>query len=258
MPELLHLKLTIAYDGTGLVGWQRQLSGPSVQALLEDAFLPLEPDGVVVTGAGRTDAGVHALGQVASVALHRAIAPDAVVRALNTRLPPAVRVLAAEEVGPAFQARFRATAKTYRYRIWNAPVVSPFERRYVWHVPHPPLDVAAMAAAAARIAGRHDFAAFQGTGSDALTTERTVFSSRVTAAQDRQREPLVVYEVRGDGFLRHMVRSIVGSLVEVGRGRRHPSWVDEVLASRSRARAARTAPASGLFLVGVEYDEGDL
>jgi tRNA pseudouridine38-40 synthase len=115
-----------------------------------------------------------------------------------------------------------------------------------------------MAAAAARIAGRHDFAAFQGTGSDALTTERTVFSSRVTAAQDRQREPLVIYEVRGDGFLRHMVRSIVGSLVEVGRGRRHPSWVDEVLASRSRARAARTAPASGLFLVGVEYDEGDL
>jgi tRNA pseudouridine38-40 synthase len=255
---VLHLKLTIAYDGTGLVGWQRQRSGTSVQALLEDAFLPLEPAGVVVTGAGRTDAGVHALGQVVSVTLQRTIGPDAVVRALNMRLPAAVRVLSAEAVDPGFHARFRATAKTYRYRIWNAAVVSPFERLYVWHVAHPVLDVAAMDAAARRLVGYHDFAAFQCTGSDALTTERTIYSSRVTVAHDRDRDPLVTCEVRGDGFLRHMVRSIVGALVEVGRGRHDPSWLAEVLASRNRARAARTAPASGLFLARVEYEEGDL
>lgn len=251
---MLHLKLTIAYDGTGLVGWQRQPSGTSVQALLEDAFLPLDPGGVVVTGAGRTDAGVHALGQVASATLRRAIEPSAVVRALNMRLPPAVRVLAAEPVGAEFHARFRATAKTYRYRIWNGDVLSPFERPYVWHVPHPVLDVAAMHDAAGRLVGHHDFAAFQGTGSDALTSDRTIFSATVTGAHDRRRAPLVVFEVRGDGFLRHMVRSMAGSLVEVGRGRRPAAWFDEVLGSRDRGQAARTAPASGLFLVGVEYE----
>ena len=128
----------------------------------------------------------------------------------------------------------------------------------MWHVPHPVLDVAAMDAAARRLVGRHDFAAFQATGSDALTTERTIFSSHVTPAHDRHREPLVTYEVRGDGFLRHMVRSIAGSLVEVGRGRRDPAWFADVLGSANRSRAARTAPASGLFLVGVEYEEGDL
>lgn len=255
---MLHLKLTIAYDGTGFVGWQRQLSGPSVQSLLEEAFLPLEPSGVVVAGAGRTDAGVHALGQVVSVTLQRPLAPDTLVRALNARLPPAVRVLSAEPVGPDFHARFRAVAKTYRYRIWNTAVLSPFERAYVWHVANPALDVAAMSDAAARLVGTHDFAAFQATGSDATTTVRTIVSSRVTGARDRSREPLVTYEVRGDGFLRHMVRAIVGTLVEVGRGRRPAAWVDEVLGSRDRAHAAQTAPASGLFLVQVEYGTGDL
>lgn len=251
---MLHLKLTLAYDGTGLVGWQRQPSGTSVQALLEEAFLPLEAGGVVVAGAGRTDAGVHALGQVASVCLPRAMAPDAVVRALNMRLPAAVRVLDARIVGPDFHARFSAVAKTYRYRIWNGPVVSPFERPYVWHVAHPPLDVAAMDDAAHRLVGHHDFAAFQGAGSDATTSERTIFSSRVCASAQREGEAIVTYEVRGDGFLRHMVRAIVGTLVEVGRGRRPATWMDEVLAAKQRAAAARTAPPAGLFLVAVEYE----
>lgn len=251
---MIHLKLTIAYDGTGLVGWQRQPTGASVQGLLEEALAPLDGSPVVVTGAGRTDAGVHALGQVASVTLRRSISPASVVRAANMRLPPAVRVLTAEEVGPAFHARFHAVSKTYRYRIWNAEVLSPFERPYVWHVPGPLLDVDAMNAAAARLEGRHDFAAFQGTGSDAETTERTIFSASVTARLAPAREPLITCEVRGDGFLRHMVRATAGTLVEVGRGRRPAAWIDEVLASRERGRAGRTAPAAGLFLVAVEYE----
>lgn len=252
---MLHLKLTIAYDGTGLVGWQRQPEGTSVQGLLEEALAPLEADvavAVAVAGAGRTDAGVHALAQVASLALHRAIAPDAVVRAVNMRLPPAVRVLSAEEVSPAFHARFDAVGKTYRYRIWNGEVLSPFERPFVWHVASPRLDVPAMADAAARLEGRHDFAAFQGAGSDAATTVRTVFSSRVTA--DAAGGPLITYEVRGDGFLRHMVRTIVGTLVEVGRRRQPPQWIDDVLMSGARAAAGRTAPPAGLFLVRVHYE----
>ena len=250
---MIHLKLTIAYDGTGLVGWQRQATGTSVQSLLEDALAPLEGGPVAVAGAGRTDAGVHALGQVASVTLQRDIAVRSVVPAVNTRLPPAVRVLAAEEVGPEFHARFRAVAKTYRYRIWNAEVLDPFEGPFAWHVPSPALDRAAMNAAAERLVGTHDFAAFQATGSDLQTTVRTIFVSKV-AGGDPSREPLVTYEVRADGFLRSMVRSIVGTLVEVGRGRREAAWMSEVLQSRQRGTAGRTAPAAGLFLVGVEYE----
>ena len=250
---MIHLKLTIAYDGTGLVGWQRQAAGTSVQALLEDALVPLEGGPVAVAGAGRTDAGVHALGQVASVTLHRNIAPRIVVRAMNMHLPPAVRVLAAEEVGPEFHARFRAVAKTYRYRVWNGEVLNPFERPFAWHVPWPTLDVTAMKAAAATLVGTHDFAAFQGTGSDTQSSVRTIFSSSVAGCDDRSREPLITYEVRADGFLRSMVRSIVGTLVEVGRRREPAVWMSDVLESRQRRRAGRTAPAAGLFLVGVEY-----
>jgi tRNA pseudouridine38-40 synthase len=248
-----HFKLTIAYDGTEFVGWQRQASGTSIQELLEQAFAMLDGQDVAVSGAGRTDAGVHAYGQVAHVALQRAIDGPTVVRALNNHLPPTVRVREAVEVGPSFHARFGATAKQYRYRMWNQEVMSPFERAYTWHIPGPVLDVQAMAAAAERLEGRHDFAAFQTAGAETHTTERVMFSSRVTAAR-----PLILYDVRGEGFLRHMVRGIVGTLVEVGRGRFPPEWIDEVLASRDRTRAGRTAPAAGLFLVGVEYAQPDL
>ncbi|MEQ1908294.1 MAG: tRNA pseudouridine(38-40) synthase TruA [Vicinamibacterales bacterium] len=252
------LKLTIAYDGTGLVGWQRQLNGPSVQALLEDALARLEGGPVVVAGAGRTDSGVHALGQVASVTLHREIAAAAVVRALNNHLPRSVRVLSAEEVGPDFHARFSAHRKTYRYRIWNGDVLDPFERSYVWHIADRVLDVEALAAAARYLVGRHDFAAFQGAGGAVETTIRTISSSVVTAVDMPRGATLISYEVSGDGFLRHMVRSIVGSLVEVGRGRRPPSWMNDVLVARKRSGAGRTAPATGLFLVSVEYRDTDL
>ncbi len=254
----MHLKLTIAYDGTGLVGWQRQLNGPSVQALLEDALAPLEGVPVAVAGAGRTDSGVHALGQVASITLRREIAPAAVVRALNNHLPRSVRVLSAEEVGPEFHARFTAHRKTYRYRIWNGDVLDPFERLFVWHIADSVLDVEAMAAAAGHLVGRHDFAAFQGAGGTVETSIRTIASSVVTAVDMPRGSRLISYEVRGDGFLRYMVRSIVGSLVEVGRGRRPPCWLNDVLVARKRGGAGRTAPASGLFLVSVDYKGTDL
>src|SRR3982751_2562708 len=151
-------KITLAYDGTDFVGWQRQAAGTSIQGLLEEALRELDGRDVAVTGAGRTDAGVHALGQVAAFSLSRTIAPEALVRAVNARLPDTVRVLAAIEVPATFQPRFGARRKTYRYRIWNGDVISPFECAYAWHVPGA-LDVDAMDAAARAIEGRHDFAA---------------------------------------------------------------------------------------------------
>jgi len=244
------IKLTLAYDGTGLVGWQRQAAGVSVQELVEEACGELDGRAVTVVAAGRTDAGVHALGQVASVSLARVIEPRSLVGAINARLPPTVRVLHAGEVPPDFHPRFHARRKTYRYRIWNAEIISPFERLYAWHVPAD-LDVASMGEAARAIEGTHDFSAFRAAGSDTHGSERSVFVSQVQGGGDA----LVVYEISGDGFLRHMVRTIVGTLVEVGRGRRSPHSMTEILASRDRGRAGPTAPPEGLFLTHVEYDE---
>src|SRR6266852_3054644 len=179
-------RLIIAYDGTGFVGWQRQASGTSVQGLLEDALRALDERDVAVTGAGRTDAGVHALGQVAAFTLERTLQADAIVRALNARLPDAVRVLAADEVPASFNPRFDARAKTYRYRIWNGDVLSPFERRYAWHLPGA-LNVAAMRRAARVIEGEHDFAAFRSGGTNVATTVREVIASRVATTSTTER-----------------------------------------------------------------------
>ena len=248
MPQF---KIVLAYDGGDFVGWQRQAGGTSIQGALEDVLRNLDQRDVAVAGAGRTDAGVHALGQVAAFSLARPMSADAVVRALNAHLPDTIRVLSAKEVSPGFHPRFGAGTKAYRYRIWNGDVISPFERRYAWHVSGP-LDIEAMAAAAASLVGAHDFAAFQASGASTSTTERVVCSSLVLRQPGH--ESLVLYEVRGGGFLRHMVRIIVGTLVEIGRGRRRAAWMRDVLASRDRALAGPTAPPGGLFLVGVEYD----
>jgi tRNA pseudouridine38-40 synthase len=242
-------KITLAYDGGPFVGWQRQASGTSVQGLIEEALRELDDRDVSVAGAGRTDAGVHAMAQVASFTLTRDVEADVIVRALNAKLPPEIRVLTAADVPASFHARFHAVAKAYRYRLWNADVLNPFERAYAWHV-FGPLDVGAMAEAARFVEGRHDFAAFQGTGGK-LRTERMILRSTVTASNGG----LITYDVTGDGFLRHMVRSIVGTLIEVGRGRQRPEWIRDVIASRDRAEAGRTAPAHGLFLVRVDYSD---
>src|SRR5262245_40479003 len=194
-------RITIAYDGTEFVGWQRQASGVSVQGLVEDALRELEGADVTVFGAGRTDAGVHALAQVASFTLQRETTADVVKRALNARLPQTVRVVASDEAAADFHARFSARAKTYRYRLWNSDVANPFERHYTWHIIDP-LDVAAMNAAAALLVGEHDFAAFQGTGGEAKTTRRTILRTAFRGSTSA----LLEYEITGDGFLRHMVR----------------------------------------------------
>jgi tRNA pseudouridine38-40 synthase len=257
-------RLTVAYDGTGMVGWQRQAAGISVQGLLEAAAGALVGHEVAVAGAGRTDAGAHAVGQVASLSLDREIDAETLARALNFKLPAQVRVVNAIEVDAAFHARFDARGKTYRYHIWNGTVVPPTHRAFVWHVPLPELDVEAMNRAARAIEGGHDFAAFQSLGSDLSTTERIVFSSAVrtvggvedngiAAGLSMSAGTLIAYEVSGSGFLRHMVRSIVGTLIDIGRGRRDAAWMAEVLSSKDRGRAGQTAPAEGLFLVQVTY-----
>lgn len=244
------LKLTLQYDGTDYVGWQRQPNGVSIQSLIEDAIAPIEGAPVTVTGAGRTDAGVHAIGQVASVQLNADIDPITLARALNAVLPDDVRVVLAEEVEDGFHARFSAKSKTYEYRIINAPIVSVFVQRYAWHVGQP-LDFDAMRAAADGLVGRHDFAAFQGAGSSVATTERTIISIEWDDGGGYDL-PLVM-RITGDGFLRHMVRNIMGTLVEIGVGRWDPWRVLQVLESKDRRLAGPTAPAKGLFLVSVAY-----
>jgi tRNA pseudouridine38-40 synthase len=252
-------KVTIAYDGSRFVGWQRQAAGSSVQGLLEDVLRDLDKDDVAVAGAGRTDAGVHALGQVASFTLRRVITPGVLKRALNSRLPDDVRIVSAEDVPASFHARFVVSRKTYRYRIWNADLLNPFEREYAWYV-RGALAVDAMQAAAQMLTGRHNFAAFQAAAGTQRSTEREVFSSRVFAHDDSRSAGLrpspaclITFEITGNGFLRHMVRVIAGSLVDVGHGRRSPEWLSAVVASRDRTQAGPTAPAHGLFLVRVDY-----
>jgi tRNA pseudouridine38-40 synthase len=247
------LKLTLAYDGTNYVGWQRQENGLSIQQVIEEAFVPLVGAGTpggrppVVVGAGRTDAGAHALGQVASVNVDVDLAADAVQRALNVRLPLDVRVVGVVDATPGFHARSEAAGKTYRYRVATAPVLSPFDRLYLFHGPGPH-DVAAMRGAAARLVGRHDFASFQTTGSWPLDTVRTIHRLEVREAAGE-----LAIEVEGDGFLRHMVRALAGTLLEVGLGQRAPDTLSDILAARDRNAAGRTLPALGLTLVTVRY-----
>lgn len=254
------LKLTIAYDGTRYVGWQRQANGRSIQGSLEAAIEAIVGAPTPVAGAGRTDAGVHAIGQIASLVLHHTIEPWQLVRALNGMLPPDIRVARIEDVAPEFHARFSPSTKTYAYRLARGPVLSPFERPFVWHHPGP-LDVTAMRQAADLLVGEHDFAGFQGAGGDVVRTVRCVASACVedvpataSAAIPRLVETRqLVIRLTANGFLRHMVRIIVGTLVEVGRGRRAADDLKEILARGDRRLAGATAPACGLVLERVDY-----
>ena len=241
------LQLTLAYDGTNYVGWQRQANGVSIQQLVEEAFVPLVGSMPTVAGASRTDAGVHALGQVASVSLDTAYESAAIQGALNFRLPPDIRVAAIADQRIGFHARSHAIGKTYRYRVSVSPVLSPFDRWFVWHAPEA-RDVDAMRRAAAALIGRHDFASFQARGTTIVDTTRTIQRLDIRTADGE-----LVVEVDGDGFLRHMVRAIVGTLVECGSGARAPEGMAAMLAARDRQAAGATAPASGLTLMSVRY-----
>lgn len=244
------LRLVVAYDGTNYAGWQRQANGVSVQQVIEDALQPFagtSAPSLSIMGASRTDAGVHAAGQVASARVEFDTGADAVLRGLNVRLPGDVRVLEVADAAPTFHARFDARGKRYRYRVATSAVLSPFQRWFVWHLPYV-FDVPAMRTAAAGLVGRHDFTSFQARGASTLDAIRTMERVDIEIVGD---ELQVVVE--GTGFVRHMVRIMVGSLLEVGSGRREPSWLTEVLGARSREAAGPTAPAAGLVLEHVRY-----
>jgi len=245
----VQLRLTVEYEGTAYQGWQVQPGGATVQEVLERALATALREPVRVRGAGRTDAGVHACGQVAAVRV-RHVPPDLerLRRSLNALTPDDVAVRDIAVVDDAFDPRRHARSRVYEYRIWNAPAPSPFWRRHAWHVPLP-LDVAAMEEAVAALAGEHDFAAFR--GADAGPQRSTV--RRVLETAVRADGPLLVYRIEATGFLKHMVRNIVGTMVEVGRGERSPSSIRDILESRDRTQAGPTAPPHGLVLVAVRY-----
>jgi tRNA pseudouridine38-40 synthase len=242
------LRLTVSYDGSDFSGWQVQPGFSTIQGTLEEILTQIEGRRVSVAGSGRTDAGVHALAQVAACSLDNPIPTDNLRKAMNRLLPASIRILDVAEVDALFHPRFQAVAKTYEYRIWREEVCPPFDWRYVYHRPYP-LDEAAFRAAALIYEGSHDFTAFSsadekdGRGTSKV---RTIFSSTA-----ERRGPILFYRVRGSGFLKHMVRNLVGGLLEVGKG----NLVPEDLAAhlQSARRLGYSVPARGLFLVNVEY-----
>jgi len=248
-PDTSNVRLTLEYDGTDFCGWQLQAEGQrTVQGVVEHAIERVTGSLCRVHGAGRTDAGVHAEGQVASVGLTSRLAPDELRRALNANLPADVAVRWAAVVDDGFHARFSARGKVYRYRVWNGEVRSPLRARWT-HAEPRALDLGGMSQAAKELVGRHDFASFQAAGAEVDSTVRTLTRFEISGCPGDE----IAFEVAGEGFLRHMVRNLVGTLLEVGRGRRTVSSVAETLAARDRRRAGPTAPACGLTLVRVEY-----
>jgi tRNA pseudouridine38-40 synthase len=249
-----NLKLKLAYDGTDFRGWQIQPDGSTIQGALASAIGRITGEKVLPQGSGRTDSGVHALEQVATFTTESVIPTSNLTVALNDILPASIRVLEAREVPAQFHARKSARAKTYRYRMYRNAVCSPFLARYVWHYPYP-LKEDAMIAAAQLIEGEHDFTSFaavepeRGLEQDQGSNVRRIFSSIWRREYDE-----LVYEVRGNGFLHHMVRNLVGTFLLVGKGTLNTEDMTAILETKNRSAAGATAPASGLYLVAVEYE----
>jgi tRNA pseudouridine38-40 synthase len=276
-PAKRNWKLTLAYDGTDFSGWQIQPGQFTIQGELQAALGRITGESPLPQGSGRTDAGVHALAQVASFELEARIPPENLLRALNRTLPASIRITAAINVPATFHARHSAVAKTYEYRIFRGSICPPFLARYVY-VCSWPMDVAALQKSAELFIGQHDFLSFAATDPDLTARSAEIAADLVPAADPRtdpfevlsqtairtifastwleeatESGPLLVYRVRGSGFLHHMVRNLVGTMLDVGRGRIALDDIPRILAARSRAAAGPTAPASGLLLHSVEY-----
>jgi len=265
-------KLILSYDGTAYSGWQVQPGRPTVQGTLAAALAHITGETVLPQGSGRTDAGVHALAQVASFTLAAPLPPENLLRALNRALPPSIRVLSAEIVPPDFHARHSARGKSYEYRIFanhrNERICPPFLAPYVWDC-HWPLALEPMQQATAQLPGTHDFTSFAASDPDLTSRAResapnpiktitsATLSREETVPYPLNPEPssLLIFRITGSGFLHHMVRNLVGTLVEIGRGALTPDDFARILAARDRTLAGPTAPASGLFLVNVDYAE---
>ena len=245
------IRITLTYDGTDFHGWQVQPGLPTIQGVLEGIVAGIEGKPVHVAGSGRTDAGVHARAQVAAFTIENPIPTDNLLRAMNRLLPPAIRITNCLEADIDFHPRFDAVAKTYRYTIHRAAICSPFEWRYVHQHPYP-LDEAAMMMAARLFCGEHDFAAFAASDdkdTEGKSTVRTIYASELVRIENS-----LVYTVRGSGFLKHMVRNIVGSLIEVGRGNLDACGIERFFAREFARKAGPTVLAKGLTLVSVEYE----
>ena len=248
-----NLKLTVAYDGFDFHGWQIQPGKPTVQAILGECIARVTGEKILPQGSGRTDAGVHALAQVTSFETESPIPPANLKIALNDILPSTIRVTSVEEVPRQFHARKSAKAKAYRYRIYRGDVCPPFLARYVYHHPYP-LDEAAMQQAAGVVIGEHDFTSFAAADLEKGRDEGEASNIRniLSSSWQRQAEELI-YTVRGNGFLHHMVRNLVGTFLLIGKGSLTAEGVKQIIAARNRSSAGATAPASGLYLVSVEY-----
>jgi len=258
-----NLKIVLAYDGSEFSGWQVQPDAATIQGTLASAIGRVTGEKVLPQASGRTDAGVHALAQVVTFATASPMPARNLVKALNDILPPSIRVIESNDAPPEFHARKSAHAKTYRYRIYRGAICSPFLARYVWHYPYP-LDHDAMQEAAGLVIGEHDFTSFAAVDSErgrkdetnsevghgALSNVRQIFASTLSHGSEEEE---LVYTVRGSGFLHHMVRNLVGTFILVGKGTLKPADITGILAARNRSAAGATAPASGLYLVNVEY-----
>ncbi len=262
-----HWKLTVAYDGTSFNGWQVQPGLPTVQGRLAQALHHITGETVLPQGSGRTDTGVHALGQVVSLSLDSPIPAPNLQRALNNQLPGSIRILRIEPAPTTFHARYSARRKTYEYRISSEAICPPTLAPFVWNCTWP-LDLTAMQRAAAYVIGEHDFTSFAATDPDLHTREAQNHGEEATlqsksairsifASSWNREGSLLLYRVTGSGFLHHMVRNLVGTFVDVGRGRTPAEAIPAILEARSRTASGPTAPPQGLFLVEVEYDNAD-
>jgi tRNA pseudouridine38-40 synthase len=247
---LRRIRLTVAYDGTDFHGWQVQPGLPTIQSHLEEIFAGIEKRPVHVAGSGRTDAGVHALAQIAAVSIENPIPLRNLKKAVNRLLPATIRVLDCEEAAPEFHPRYDAVSKTYEYRIWRGEVLPPFEQRYLHHHPYPMSDEA-FCRAAELFTGEHDFGAFAASDERDLLGKskvRTIFASHAQRSGD-----LLVYRVTGSGFLKHMVRNITGTLIEAGKRNADADRIRHLLSAPQGVKANPTAPPRGLFLINVQY-----